>query len=62
MKSLQELKDTVTKIMSTDIKQKILDSVSATINAVYSIAVGNSYESTNSKSVEQVRYFCDLQS
>jgi hypothetical protein len=49
----QELKDTVTKIMSTDIKQKLFDSVSATINAVYSIAVGNSYDAS-AKSVEQV--------
>jgi hypothetical protein len=39
--------------MSTDIKQKLFDSVSATINAVYSIAVGNSYDAS-AKSVEQV--------
>ena len=48
-----ELKDTVTKIMSTDIKQKLLDSFSATINAVYSMTVGNSYDSS-AKTVEQV--------
>jgi len=45
----------VTKLMSTDIKQKLFDSVSATINAVYSIAVGNSYDASASKSVEQVK-------
>ena len=48
-----ELKDTVTKIMSTDIKQKLLDSFSATINAVYSMTVGNTYDSS-ARTVEQV--------
>jgi len=36
-----ELKDTVTKLMTTDIKQKILDSVSSTLSTVYNIATGN---------------------
>jgi hypothetical protein len=50
----QELKDTVTKIMSGDIKQKVLDSLTATFNAVYSMAVGNTYDAAD-KTVEQVR-------
>lgn len=45
-----EIKDTVTKLMTTDFKQKILDSFSATLNTMYSIAVGSSVDSSNEKS------------
>jgi hypothetical protein len=50
----QELKDTVTKIMSGDIKQKLFDSLASTFNAVYSMAVGNTYDAS-SNTVQQVR-------
>jgi hypothetical protein len=50
----QELKDTVTKIMSGDIKQKLFDSLSSTFNAVYSMAVGNTCDAS-SNTVQQVR-------
>ncbi len=36
-----ELRDTVTKLMTTDFKQKIINSVSATLSTVYNIATGN---------------------
>lgn len=42
---MQELKDTVTKLMTTDIKQRIIDSVSATLSTVYNIATGTNQES-----------------
>eukprot|EP00094_Tigriopus_californicus_P012726 TCALIF_12302-PA protein Name:"Similar to SEC23IP SEC23-interacting protein (Homo sapiens)" AED:0.13 eAED:0.13 QI:0/0.5/0.33/0.66/1/1/3/249/1076 len=46
-----EIKDTVTKLMTTDFKQKIFDSFSATLNTMYNIAVGSSVDSTtNGKS------------
>ena len=35
-----ELKDTVTKLMTTDIKRKIIDSLSSTLSTVYNIATG----------------------
>ena len=35
-----ELRDTVTKLMTTDFKQKIIDSVSATLSTVYNMATG----------------------
>ena len=37
-----ELRDTVTRLMTTDFKQKIIDSVSATLTSVYNIATGSS--------------------
>jgi hypothetical protein len=39
--------------MSGDIKQKLFDSLASTFNAVYSMAVGNSYDSS-SNTVQQV--------
>ncbi len=36
-----ELKDTVTKLMTSDLKQKIIDSVSATLTSFYNIATGS---------------------
>eukprot|EP00095_Tigriopus_kingsejongensis_P008264 snap_masked-scaffold240_size241964-processed-gene-1.2 protein:Tk08264 transcript:snap_masked-scaffold240_size241964-processed-gene-1.2-mRNA-1 annotation:"sec23-interacting protein" len=36
-----EIKDTVTKLMTTDFRQKFVDSISATLNTMYSIATGS---------------------
>ena len=44
-----ELKDTVTKLMTSDFKQTVIDSVSAAIGTVYNIATG-----TQQKSKEQM--------
>jgi len=40
--------------MSGDIKQKLFDSLASTFNAVYSMAVGNTYDAS-SNTVQQVR-------
>ena len=40
--------------MSGDIKQKLFDSLASTFNAVYSMAVGNTYDSSGN-TVQQVR-------
>jgi len=39
-----ELKDTVTKLMTTDIKQTIIETVSSTFNAFYNMATGSQTE------------------
>ena len=48
-----ELKDTVTKLMTTDIKKTILDSVSATLSTVYNIATGTSSQPVEEPKVQE---------
>ncbi len=48
-----ELRDTVTKLMTTDFKQKIIDSVSATLSTVYNIATGNQQQQQDDPDVRR---------
>ena len=48
-----ELKDTVTKLMTSDIKQKLLSTVSAALGSMYNTVTGASPEDVVQKEVEQ---------
>ena len=55
-----ELKDTVTRLMTTDFKKRIVDSLSSTLSTMYNIALGNNANNVQQALEDEMNKEADL--